>query len=155
LGYVALFLFFAAAIGLYQAFDLNLVELVFLMGATVPGASYITDRLARPATRERMDQDQPFTWRFIGFVTVIAFLVFASKNPVFRHVEHDIPRYAAIWWCAFPYCCGIFLIADRVFDAFAVKKIAPKSAPPPVAPRWPFDSERDENVIEFDPKRFK
>jgi len=64
----------------------------------------------------------------------------------------------SIWWCAYPYCCGIFLIADRIFDAFGgmKKSAAAKTPPTTYGPHWPFDSTPDEtNVIEFDPKRFK
>lgn len=153
---IAAFLF-AIVDGFHDALGWDAVQAIFAMILMVPCAALIVDRLLYPSTRARFENSPSFGVKFLIFVTGFAFILYTGGVPEFERIEHGITRFAALWWIAFPYSCGMILIADRIFNAYKGRHQqiapAPRSASKAASP--PAVGEEDDNAFAFDPKRFK
>lgn len=158
---------FGAAFGFHQALNWDFITILLAMGAMVPGAAIVTDRLLYPRTKMLWEQDKKFTFIFLLVVTIVAYMAYADGKSEFRKADHPISHFSSLWWIVYPYCCGGLVMLDRVFNAFKNRPQPDPNVPRPARePEWLKVSEKElganekeahetENVIKFDPKRFQ
>lgn len=156
----ALVALFAGA-GFHQTYGWDLVMTVGMMTILLVVPGVLMDHLVTP-TADAFLETTKGTLIFFGLHALFAFHIYVNGDTPFHDkIEESYIRYCTIWWSTFPCACAFAVLLDRIFKWQGVyrDKSLPDSDASVMMPELNRASkgptiEADDNVIEFDPKRF-